>query len=59
MAKEAVPAPIPVLPRTKSSDLTQRMYMTDHTLVKQEGPPDIDQWWDGDTDVDVTVAWYE
>jgi hypothetical protein len=55
---EAIPEHIPVLSRTTSDDLTAPMRMIDVRCVRQDGPPDIDSYWDEDnTDVDVTVVW--
>lgn len=51
--QDGVPEVVPVLPRTKSNDLTCKMYMTDHRLVKMDGPPDFED--EPDTEVDGVI----
>jgi hypothetical protein len=41
MKEHGVPNFLPLLPRTRSDDLTAKMYSVDHRLVKSDGPPDI------------------
>lgn len=50
---DGIPEYIPQVSRTRSDDLTQRMYMIDHTLARQEEPP---SWDYDDTDVDTVIA---
>lgn len=66
--QDRVPEFIPVLSRTSSDDFTSPMYMIDHRCSRQDGPPEIPDFFvdEEDTNVDCDtdtiiyeVAWYE
>lgn len=44
------------IPRTRSDELTGRMQMLDHRMARQDGPPDLHEWDESDTEVDVVIV---
>ncbi len=43
----------PTIGRTPSEEMTRPMYMIDHTLSRQDGPPDYDPDFDDEEDTVV------